>query len=348
MANYDKKTGDYGTLRIIHNEDAARVTFQILCSWPTTSTGPLSWTAKVNGTTHTGTVTLPAGFGTKSVLSGVDLNPGTQTLEFSIGASGTQGLGGPTTLTKKITTATAPKAPTWSGSGVSTTGQTSQKLTYASGGNGGATIDEYQVQRSLSSSMSSPSSATTKSTSYTSTALTEDTTYYWRVRAHNSVGWGPWSTVKSAKTWKTPKPPLSRSWGTITDTSIQINYPAADLGGATLTRYEHQISKKASMASPTTITNTALSVNFTGLTPATNYYVRSRSVTNRGTSAWNNVLTKATTGGTPPPPETEGGKVWVKTSSGWVKATMLVKTSSGWIAVQPKIKTASGWIGTAS
>lgn len=58
----------------------------------------------------------------------------------------------------------------------------------------------YTLQRSTSSSMSSPTAGGYASTSTSATGLTADTTYYFRVRANTSSGSGDWSDIESATT----------------------------------------------------------------------------------------------------------------------------------------------------
>lgn len=68
-----------------------------------------------------------------------------------------------------------------------------------------AAASQYVIQRSTSSSFTSPVEVTTSSTSYTVTGLTSGTTYYFRVAAQNAIrnfGWsnaiGPWSSSANA------------------------------------------------------------------------------------------------------------------------------------------------------
>ena len=55
--------------------------------------------------------------------------------------------------------------------------------------------DYYQVQVDNNSSFSSPEiDAQTSSSNYSASGLADLTQYHWRVRAHNSCGWGNWNS----------------------------------------------------------------------------------------------------------------------------------------------------------
>ena len=62
---------------------------------------------------------------------------------------------------------------------------------------GYATVDSYEVQYSLDSGTNWTSAGTTALTSFVVTGLTANQNYLFRVAAHNSNGWGAWSTVSS-------------------------------------------------------------------------------------------------------------------------------------------------------
>lgn len=68
------------------------------------------------------------------------------------------------------------------------------------------TADKYQIDISLSNSFGSFvfSDSTVTDTSSSVGTLDANTTYYWRIRAHNGAGWGTYSTTQSFATWNTP------------------------------------------------------------------------------------------------------------------------------------------------
>ena len=109
-----------------------------------------------------------------------------------------------TTTTSSTTTttiaATAPSAPT-SVTGTSGNAQVSLSW-YAPSSNGGAAITDYVVQYSTSASsgFETFSDGTSTATTATVTGLTNNTPYYFKVAAVNSVGTSSYSTVSSGVT----------------------------------------------------------------------------------------------------------------------------------------------------
>nr|WP_274635525.1 fibronectin type III domain-containing protein [Microbacterium bovistercoris] len=120
MATYNKGTGNAGTLRQIitytRNISARTVTFHvefwILCSDGQTNVGSIGWTGTTAGTAVSGSVSLPAGFGSKkvaeydlaprSVQSNGFLSTANSRFIFAIPSTGTSGLGGPTSFTVDV------------------------------------------------------------------------------------------------------------------------------------------------------------------------------------------------------------------------------------------------------
>lgn len=83
--------------------------------------------------------------------------------------------------------------------------QTTVKASITAVGNGGAAIDSYQILWSVVNSTEVPGydvvSVPQAPYTYLVSGLLPGTTYYFWSRPHNSVGWGPWSPVRSMKTF---------------------------------------------------------------------------------------------------------------------------------------------------
>jgi fibronectin type III domain protein len=73
--------------------------------------------------------------------------------------------------------------------------------------NGSAAIDAYAVQRATSSAGPFGNVGFPTTTSFTNSGLTNGTKYYFRILAHNAVGWGAPSAVVSATPMTSPSAP---------------------------------------------------------------------------------------------------------------------------------------------
>ncbi|MEU8327302.1 fibronectin type III domain-containing protein [Micromonospora sp. NPDC048839] len=121
------------------------------------------------------------------------------TLYVRVRAGNANGWGGwspSRAFTTNITPASAPAQPSASG-----IGPTSASLSWsAPSDDGGSDITHYEIQRSTSSSFTSPVSVTASGSSTTLTGLLPGTTYYTRTRANNAAGAGDWSAARSFTT----------------------------------------------------------------------------------------------------------------------------------------------------
>jgi hypothetical protein len=100
-----------------------------------------------------------------------------------------------------VVTAIAPGAPT----GLSSASVTSSGFTgsfTAPASTGGAAIDDYKLQTSTNSGSTwvDFADATSTALSIAVTGLAASTAHQWRVAAHNSAGWGAWSTAATVTT----------------------------------------------------------------------------------------------------------------------------------------------------
>lgn len=100
---------------------------------------------------------------------------------------------GPRGTATTLRTPSAPSAPT-----ISSVTMTSAIVNFTPPNNGGSAITAYQVGYSTTST--GPSTTVSGTSPRTITGLEPGLTYYFWVRAQNSVGWGPWSTPTAAQT----------------------------------------------------------------------------------------------------------------------------------------------------
>ncbi|MDI6788407.1 MAG: fibronectin type III domain-containing protein, partial [Planctomycetota bacterium] len=150
----------------------------------------------------------------------------------------------------------------------------------------------FEIQRSSSDSFSSPVSFTViaNTISYSDTALTENTTYYYRVASYNLVGRSAWSSVDSATTPQVPVSPARPLNLTATATSLsQIRLQwSDDSNNETGFRIERKIGLAGTYELLTNVSANSTSFLNTGITTGTTYYYRIRAYNIAGPSDWSN------------------------------------------------------------
>jgi hypothetical protein len=160
-----------------------------------------------------------------------------------------------------------------------TAGATQVSLSWtAPASNGGAAITDYVVQYSTSSSggFSTFADGTSTSTSATVTGLTNNTVYYFKVAAVNSVGTSDYSTVSSGVRPASLPPVISSV--TVGNGSLTFAWNAITHGGD---NYRIYWGTDSTFATGYTYTGTTLtSYTVSSLTNGTTYYFR--------VAGWNN------------------------------------------------------------
>ncbi len=179
--------------------------------------------------------------------------------------------------------------------------------------NGGAVINKYRVQRARAGGpWKTIASPTTRR--YTATGLTNGTTYYFRIRAHNTAGWGPSSTAVKAIPRTVPTVPRAAT-AKPGNTTVKLAWLApSSNGGAAMNKYAVQRAMSSggpwkTIAYPTTRSHTAK-----GLTNGTTYYFRIRAHNAAGWSQPSTVVTAVprTVPSAPPAPVATPGANNVK------------------------------------
>ena len=155
--------------------------------------------------------------------------------------------------------------------------------------NGGRAIDRYRVQRATASTGPWTTIARPRASSrdYTSTGLTNGRRYYFRVAAHNAVGWGTPSAKVSAVPRTVPSAPQNPE-ASPGDGSVQVAWQApVSNGGAVIDRYQvlSRVSGESTWAGALSTTDGAVrNLLVPGLTPGTSYdfVVRAHNVAGYG------------------------------------------------------------------
>ena len=253
----------------------------------------LSWTAPSNGgatityyniyrsTSSGGEGSTPVASSTTTSYTNTGLTNGT-TYYYDIAAVNSVGVGA-TSSQVSATPATVPSAPT----SPSATGSNAQvALSWTAPSNGGATITYYNIYRSTSSGgEGSTPVASSTTTSYTNTGLTNGTTYYYDIAAVNSVGVGATSSQVSATPATVPSAPTSPS-ATGSNAQVALSWTAPSNGGATITYYNiYRSTSSGGEGSTPVASSTTTSYTNTGLTNGTTYYYDIAAVNSVGVGA---------------------------------------------------------------
>jgi predicted phage tail protein len=177
----------------------------------------------------------------------------------------------PTTGTVLATAvvATAPRSPT------ATPGHTTVKLAWlAPSSNGGATINQYRVQRATSAKGPWTTVAKPAVRRFRAGGLKNGTRYYFRIAAHNAAGWSTPSKIVSAVPRTVPTVPRSPT-ATPGNTTVKLVWLApSSNGGAKINTYRVQRATSATGPWTTIAKPTIRSYTAGGLKNGTRYYFR--------------------------------------------------------------------------
>ncbi len=149
----------------------------------------------------------------------------------------------------------------------------------------------YDIQRATTSDfVTNLVTQNTTSLSFSSTGLSYNTTYYFRVRANSVTGSGAWSSTVIAATWVLAAPTTSAS--TVSSSSFSQTWNAITHAAS----YTFQCSSDGvTWGTGCQGTTTATSYTYTGAAQGYQYYVRVQAVNGSYTSAWSNTASTITT-----------------------------------------------------
>lgn len=211
MTDYTRSTGNSGTMMIRDTNPGAasgNVEFWLNSNNSTTFNHELPWRYTINGSTS-GILEHNYNAGSGWNLLGSWNITYSQTVTFKLEATGTSGFGGPTTFDQFIQRATVPAAP--NAPVISNIQPQTMDLTWTPNSNGGAAITNYEIKYGLTAGAET-FTATSSTTSKQITGLTPGTTYYFKVRAQNSVGWSAYSGNSSAMTIAGARIKIAGEW----------------------------------------------------------------------------------------------------------------------------------------
>ena len=259
----------------------------VTASWSAPSTGDTPFTYRVvranTSSFNTGVVVLATAQSSTSYTN-TGLSAST-TYWYRVRATNVAGTGSYTSG-ESVTTDAAPAAPSTVTSLSASATSTSAISVSWSAPSTGATPFTYRVQRASNSSFSSGlttlASAQT-GTSISSTGLSAETKYYYRVRATNSVGTGSYTSTNATTNATTPGTPTSPSATANSTSSITFTWSAGS--GGTPSSYDVQY-RQGSGSQIDAGSPTGTSFTVTGLTANTTYRFRVRAVNSSGNSSY--------------------------------------------------------------
>lgn len=324
MTDYTKATGS-GTMMI--RDSGSTVYFYIKAGSSATWVGSASYSWTMNGS-GSGTWSYDDGGAYKLIRSAVVSSD--QTVTFAIGATGTSGLGGPTSFSVFINRSSVPNAPTTPT--ISALTSTSWTNTFTDGANNGAAIDTRQLGWSGASGSGYPDNILTSDGSTAFNGFTPGTTYYVWARCHNSQGWGAWSGRRTVVTYRVPDAPdpVSAALANVTQTSMVTAFNGNGNGGTAVLEWQLGYGTSAS-APQISVTSTGTNT-VTGLLPGTVYYFWARGRNSVGWGPYSSVRSQKTTAG-----------AWVLVGNVWKEAIPYVRVGGVWKVAQPWAKVAGVW-----
>ena len=228
------------------------------------------------------------------------LSPGT-TRHYRVSAINSQGTGPSSNVASATTRPGVPDAPL----GLTATGGvTAIELHWdPPERDGGSDILGYRIEVSLNnlswSVLAAPSS---QATSYTHRGLSPGSRRYYRVRARNALGSGPYSPVAHATTIALPSAPRDLQ-ADVAGRNVTLRWrePVND-GGGEVTGYRIERSSDGRRWSLVTATATDLTWTVTGLEAAETLSFRVAAINEAGAGAWSEVVTVTTEAAVPDPP----------------------------------------------
>jgi hypothetical protein len=250
----------------------------------------LSWTVPDNGGAPiTGySVLRKVGSGAESLLATTTgttytdtTAPGGQNVTYRVTATNSAGTGAPSNAVT-VATASAPAAPDLTATG----GLNQVALSWAAPASNGSAVTGYVLSRGTSSGGETTLATLGAVTSYTDSAVTPGTQYYYTLRATNTVG----SSPASAETSATPYTTAAAAALTTTagKAQVKLTWTTPSDGGKPITGW--QIYRGVAPGGETLVQTISTGTTYVdaSVTGGMTYYYRVAAITSAGTGALSN------------------------------------------------------------
>jgi hypothetical protein len=285
---------------------------------PGNATANVSWTAPFNGgsaiTSYTITGFIQGETGGGQVSATVTGTPPATSLTmtgltngtaytFSVVAANAVGPSQASVRSSAVTPGTLPSAPT---NVVATAGVASATISWTAAANGGSPITSYTITPFVGTAAQVPTTITgSPPTTTTTVALTNGTTYTFKVSAANGVGAGPTSASSNAVTPAAAVPGAPTGvTASPADSSATVSWTAPADGGSPITGYTVTPFIGSAAQAATTVAGSppASSATVSGLTNGTTYTFTVSASNATGTGATSAASGPVTPSGVPAAP----------------------------------------------
>jgi hypothetical protein len=321
MTDYTKASGSG---QIMIRVTSSTVYFYVQAGSTQTWFGSATYSWNMNGS-GSGTFSYSTGGAWKLIRSANVTS--SQTVTFSIGSTGTSGLGGPTSLSVAVNRASPPPAPTPVTFSLLT--GTSVYTTFHSNGSNGATVTQWQLAYHNANTTSGATVKTSDGT-LSVVGLARGTTYYFWARGYNSEGWGPWSSVRSIRTLQVPDAPDPVVLSNITQTTVHTQFTGNGNGGAAVTQW--QLGYGTSATAPQISVTSTGTLDVTGLTPGATYYFWARGLNSVGWGPYSARTSSKSKAG-----------AYVLVGGVWKEAIPYVRVAGVWKVAEPWVRVYGIW-----
>src|SRR6266540_3527182 len=267
----------------LNSPSPGNTTITLTWTAPTTDGGSAITGYRLYRSTSSGNETLLTTLGALTTYTDSNLSNGT-TYYYKLTALNSLGESA-SSSERSATPATVPGAPSLDSA---TAGNASVTLSWtAPSSNGGNPLSGYRLYRATSSGNETLLTTLGLATGYTDTAVTNGTTYYYKLTALNSLGESPTSSERSATPTAGATVPDAPTLNAATagNASVALSWSApTSNGGSALTGY--RLYRSTSSGSETLLTTLGLATNYTdsAVTNGTTYYYKLTALNSLGES----------------------------------------------------------------